>query len=236
MYVIFFLFSKLVRLAIIEGIVLCIITEIQKTMSSVSKVKICFLYPFSYLSKIMKRIKRKPETFRGKDKFIFKELLHFHVDDFRKKNGYLPAAKLEHYFERIIRKIHPEYFHWSLLKTWERFRNTKTYQEDIEHISKVTEISANKLVYINRKASSTNESEVYTQEWIHPIIAVAFATWLHPLYGHVISEQTNVQYDECYEETYYDAIHNFLEEIKDTNRLIDYLHKGGGLLSHIHSM
>jgi hypothetical protein len=190
-------------------------------MTGISILAICLKYPFSYLSKKIST-KRKRKRFSGKDNLIFKELLHFNMADFQNHMGYFHANKLASYFEKILKKTHPEYCHWSLTKSWDRFKHLKTYQDDMEHISQMASIPVDKLVYINWASSSNGHMNV----WIHPSIAVAFTTWLHPLYGSILAEQTDVKYDECYEETYYDALHNFMEEIKDTNRHMDELLKG----------
>lgn len=194
-------------------------------MSGVSILKICLKYPFSYMLKKLSTKKNK-QRLGGKDKLIFKELLHFHIHDFQNHKGYFHTNKLTSYFERIVKKVHPEYFHWTLLKSWERFRRLKTYQEDIEHISHMTDVTVNKLAYIQWASSLSTESDIRVHEWIHPSVAVAFATWLHPLYGSSLSEQTNVKYDERYEETYVDAIYNFMEETKVANRHMDKLLQG----------
>lgn len=180
--------------------------------------KICIQFPLSYAIQKFHPQKRNRSKFSGEEKNILKELLHFHADDFRnKKTGYFQAQKLSGYLERVIKKTHPDYLHWNLVKSWDRFHHKMTYEEDLEHISRITKVHIQDLTY------TTWLGVKKVQEWIHPHVAVAFTTWLYPLFGSMLAEALEISYDESYEESYSDAIHNFLEEIKETNRQMDIL-------------
>lgn len=182
--------------------------------TGVNKLNVTMCFPFVYLSN-----KLKPKSISYKytsgEKSLLKELFKFHIDD-HKKGGYYDTDSMASFMSKTIQKLHPERVHWSLVKSWDRFRSIPSLDYDLQRISKETGTSIDSLVHFIW--SPTNKKDM-----VHPKIACMFATWLDPLFGKYFCEALDMEYDKSYEESYIDAIQNKLHEISDTNKRLDHL-------------